>query len=214
MMRKIIQKTYDTTIRDKLPKKITVHNGVAVRSGALFDSTDVKPDYEESLVAAMRERVSSGDDVVIVGGGRGVSAVVGSRQAGADGSVAVYEGAASQVEMIEETVSLNQATDAVSVNHAIVGDPRELWSDADGADRMAADELPACDVLVLDCEGSEVDIVPEADLPDIVIVETHGVFDAPTDETRSLLVERGYEIVADRTEIAEEDVHVLTALRK
>jgi hypothetical protein len=139
--------------------------------------------------------------------------VVARRLAGKMGSVAVYEGAISQLELVRETLSINQIDD-VTVNHAVVGDPQALWDEAGEADQVDPTDLPACDVLVLDCEGSEVEILGEADLPETVIVEAHGVFDAPTDKTRELLERRGMSVVADRTEIADEDVHVLTAVRE
>jgi hypothetical protein len=214
MIYELVRNAYDATLRHRLPRKIVVHNGVAVRSGRLLDATDAKPDYEASLVAAIRERVAPGDDVVIVGGGRGVSAVVAARRAGPDGSVILYEGAASQIGLVEETLALNEAADGVTVEHAVVVDPRDLWSEAEDAERVDPATLPNCDVLVLDCEGSEVEIVRDGNLPRTVVVETHGVFDAPTEQTRSLLEDRGYEIRRDRVEIAAEDVHVLTAVRE
>lgn len=213
MIRDFIQTAYDVAIRQRLPRKIVVHNGVPVRSGRLLDATDVKPDYEESLLAAMRSRIEHGDDIVVVGGGRGVSTVVARRLAADEGSVTVYEGATSQLELVRETLALNQIDD-VTVNHAVVGDPQALWDDEGEADRVKPVELPACDLLVLDCEGSEVGILEAVDLPETVIVETHGVFDAPTDETWELLEGRGMSVVTDRTEIKNEDVHVLTAVRE
>jgi hypothetical protein len=213
MIYELARRAYNATLRHRLPRKIVVYNGVAVRAGGLFDATDVKPDYEASLIAAMRERITPGDRVVIVGGGRGVSAVVACRRVGPEGSVTVYEGAASQVDLVRETLDLNEASDGVTVKHAIVGDPHELWSEGGDAERVDASDLPESDVLVLDCEGSEVEIIRDGTLPQTVIAETHGVFDAPTAQTRSLLEDRGYEIRSDRVEIADEDVHVLTAVR-
>ncbi|QRV13990.1 hypothetical protein JMJ58_13675 [Haloterrigena salifodinae] len=173
----------------------------------------MKPDYEVSLVAAMREQIEAGDDVVIVGGGYGVSAVVARRYAGRNGSVTVYEGAASQISTIEETLSLNESSDGVTVNHAIVGDGQNVWEEDTGAPRLSPTEIPSCDILALDCEGSEVEIIEKSNLPKTVIVETHGVFDAPTAKTRQLLIDKGFSITEDRIEIEEEDVHVLTAVQ-
>ncbi|GAA0285754.1 FkbM family methyltransferase [Halobacterium noricense] len=212
MIKTLFQTLYDFAIRPYLPGKIVVHNGVAVRSGKLLDATDVKPHYEESLIAAMRDRIDPGDEVVIVGGGRGVSTVIAQRCAGLSGSVTVFEGAAVQVTQIKETLELNQAAAGTTVNHAIVGDPTELWNDSEDAERVPPESLPDCDILVLDCEGSEVSILEDATLPEIVIVETHGIFDAPTDETRAILRSRGMTIENDRIEIEDEDVHVLTAV--
>jgi hypothetical protein len=57
--------------------------------------------------------------------------------------------------------------------------------------------LPECDVLVLDCEGAEVDILTQMDIwSDVVIVETHGIFDAPAKKIREILVEKGYKVLS------------------
>ena len=214
MIRDLLQNLYDATIRPLLPRKVVVHNGVAVRSGRLLDATDEKPDYEGSLVAAIRERVDPGDDVVVAGGGHGVSAVVAARRVGSSGSVVVFEGATAQVRMLKETVVLNRVAEEVEVRHAVVASGNNLWDDRGDAASVAPSELPDCDVLVLDCEGAELQILSAADLPPTVIVETHGIFDAPTQESRRLLEDAGLSIVEDRVEFPSEDVHVLTAVRR
>jgi hypothetical protein len=59
-------------------------------------------------------------------------------------------------------------------------------------------QLPACDVLELDCEGAEVEILRGMIIqPRVILVETHGLFGAPTDLVASLLETRGY-VVSDR----------------
>jgi hypothetical protein len=63
---------------------------------------------------------------------------------------------------------------------------------------LAPSELPPCNVLELDCEGAEVEILRELTIqPRVILVETHGLFGAPTDLVASLLKKRGY-IVSDR----------------
>jgi hypothetical protein len=50
----------------------------------------------------------------------------------------------------------------------------------------------------LDCEGAEVEILRELIIrPRVILVETHGLFGAPTDLVASLLETRGY-VVSDR----------------
>ena len=62
---------------------------------------------------------------------------------------------------------------------------------------MSAPQLPPCDVLELDCEGAEVDILQKMIIqPRGILVETHGLFGAPTVLVASLLQKRGY-IVSD-----------------
>jgi hypothetical protein len=53
-------------------------------------------------------------------------------------------------------------------------------------------------VLQLDCEGAEAEILRGLTTqPSIILVETHGLFGAPTESVASLLEERGY-VVSDR----------------
>src|SRR5262249_41883865 len=66
-------------------------------------------------------------------------------------------------------------------------------------------QLPACNVLQLDCEGAEVEILHELTIqPRVILVETHGVYGAPTDLVASLLWKRGY-IVSHRGEAVPGD---------
>lgn len=64
--------------------------------------------------------------------------------------------------------------------------------------QLSASQLPPCDVLQMDCEGAEVGLLREMIIqPRVILVETHGVFGAPTKLVASLLEQRGY-AVADR----------------
>ena len=59
-------------------------------------------------------------------------------------------------------------------------------------------QLPTCNVLEMDCEGAEVEILREMTIqPRVIVVETHGLYGAPTDLVASLLEKRGY-VVSDR----------------
>lgn len=194
---KLIQRTYDTLLAPLLPRKICVYNTVPARTAKLFDKTDRRPEYEEALVAAIRDKVTVGDDVHVIGGGKGVSSVVCWRQSAADGSVTTYEADAERVKTLRETFQINEAP--IDVKHAIVGEAGRISGDVGDARLIPASELDSCDVLVLDCEGAEQEIIDNIDFqPRTIIVETHGVFDAPTDETIELLQENGFEITCNR----------------
>lgn len=208
----IIRWLYNTLVRERLPKKISVYNGVAVRDHPLLDLSrqDVRHDYEASLVGAIREKVTDGDDVAIVGGGWGVSSVVAARQS--DGSVTTFEGADKGVERIEETLKMNQVAEDVIVNQAVVGADISTWGSTEDVEVLPATELPACDVLVLDCEGAEIPILEELEIrPRVLVVETHGMFDAPEAEVRARIEELEYEVVGREVEDAQNGVVVLTA---
>jgi tRNA A58 N-methylase Trm61 len=162
--------------------------------------TDVRPEYERELVTAIRRSVSSGDDVTIIGGGWGVSTVVAARLVGSTGSVTTYEGGAEQVKHVRETVRLNCVPDRVTLNHAVVGKAKRVFSEQA---EVVVDpgDLSDTDVLILDCEGAEVDILDGMDIrPSTVVVEAHPMYDAPCRVVRKVLEDIGYEIVGSEEE--------------
>lgn len=215
MLKTGLQQLYDRFLRGYLPRKLAAFNGIVVRQPRLFDETDVRPEYEGALVAAIREEVNLSDSVVIVGGGWGVSTVAAARAAGQEGQVLTYEGADEQVERVGETLSLNRVSDQVTLNHATVGTGDNLYGDDNGSKQLGPDELPDCDVLVLDCEGAELDVIPEMTSdPAKIIVETHPMYDSPADEVEEHLSQKGYSVTETRLESTPYgDLPVLTAVR-
>jgi hypothetical protein len=157
-----------------------------------------EPGFEAGLVAVVKETVRSGDSVVIVGAGLGVTAVFAALRAGPSGKVQCFEGSKQYVSYARQTAARNKVTN-VSVHHAVVA--KSIFVYGDGSDvggAMSPSNLPSCNVLQLDCEGAEVDILRELAIqPRVVLVETHGLLGAPTDLVASLLEKRGY-VVSDR----------------
>ena len=170
-----------------------------------------EPGYETALVAALNETVRPGDSVVVVGGGVGVTAVVAALRAGPSGNIQCFEGSERYVRLAQQTAARNGITN-ISIHHAIVA---KLIGTFDGG--IASDlgpvlppsQLPTCNVLEMDCEGAEVEILREMTIqPRVIVVETHGLYGAPTELVASLLEERGY--VVDDRGIAEpryEELH-------
>lgn len=211
---RILRSIYDSYVRDHLPQKVGVYNGVAVRDRALFDVTDEQPEYEGALVAGIREQVSTGDHVVVVGGGRGVSSVSAATASGPSGQIDSYEGGQDQYERLDDTLRLNQVTDWTSAYHAVVGDDIDVYGGSAGASVVDPSDLPDCDVLVLDCEGAEIGILTTLDYrPETVIVETHGFLDSPESAVRDALTKLGYEVINRGVEYEDRGVIVLTACR-
>jgi hypothetical protein len=117
---------------------------------------------------------SAGDKVVIIGGGYGVTAVRAAQIVGDAGHVDIYEGGQEQVEVVNETTKLNGVSNLCETYHAIVGEKKVLYGDAGGADQIRPDELQDCDVLEMDCEGSELQILRDMDIrPETLIIELH-----------------------------------------
>lgn len=209
LVKKFVKTVYDSVIRPYLPKKIASLNGVAVRHAALFDVTDVHPDHEEPLINSVRRNVGLGDEVVIVGGGRGVTTVVAARLAD---NVTVYEAAEEKVEMVKETVRINSVQDSVVIRHGVVGEVHNAWGGIADAERYSPDELPECNLLEMDCEGAEREILSNLEIrPEKIVVETHGCFGSPTEWVRNELQELGYSITNEETESETEDVAILSA---
>lgn len=207
-----VRTVYNEAVRPYLPSKIAVFNTVAARRVKLFDVTDEFPDYEATLIDSIRASVEPGDDVVIVGGGWGVSSVVAARRAGPDGSVTAYEPVPERISHIAETVALNGVEDRIEVFQALVGPGVKVDGDPSFADRIAPADLPDCDVLVLDCEGAEAAVLRNAEVtPRGIVVETHDCFGTPEAETRDALTELGYDVAERAADEPERGIYVLTA---
>jgi hypothetical protein len=154
-----------------------------------------RPRYEGALVDALRQSVRPGDTVVNVGGGEGIIAIIAARLAGPAGKVVCYEGSGGQLDNIQANLALNGVRN-VEVHHRIVARPVFVYGDAaHHAASISPVDLPPCDVLELDCEGSEIEILETMVLqPRAIIVETHGLFGAPTARVAALLEARGYDV--------------------
>lgn len=205
---------YNAVLRPFLPYKIGVLNGVAVRGVVkLLDLNDEHPHYEKPLIQAIRSRVKPGDHIVIVGGGLGVSTVVGARAAGPEGSVQTFEAGRERVKRIRDTVSLNQVRHVCTIHHGIVGEGLEVKGSSKEADKIAPNELPPCDVLELDCEGSELEILANLSIrPSCIIVEAHGYLDAGKEKVREELRALEYEVVDEGVEDSDLGISILTAV--
>lgn len=208
---------YERHFRPQLPARDGTYTKC---NGVLTTRTDTKLldryigliNYEGPLIRCMKQEIEPGDRVVIVGGGYGVSSVVASRLAGSEGNVIVFEGAENMLPKIEETVSVNKATN-VKIRHNVVSEAISLYGDDNGTSVIPPQELPDCDVLVLDCEGAEVDILTNMiHSPRSVVVETHGHYGAPTSEVKELFAE--YDITYEQSMSESKEMSVLGARLK
>lgn len=131
---------------------------------------------EEGVVESHHAVTDPGDDIVIVGGGFGVTAVCASRES-ETGTVTVFEASDSQAAVVRETLALNDVTTDWSVRERAVG-PHvfEIYGDGgySSVERIRPSSLPECDTLELDCEGSELSILQGLAIrPSALIVEMH-----------------------------------------
>lgn len=208
---------YEKHLRPRLPDT----DGTYVKcNGILTARTDTKlldryiglTNYEGPLIRSMKHEIEPGDRVVIVGGGYGVSSVVASKLAGPEGSITVFEGAEKVLPKIKETVSVNKAAN-VEIRHNVVSEAISLYGESNGASVISPEKLPDCDVLVLDCEGAEVNILTNMiHSPRSVVVETHGHYGAPTSNVKKLLAE--YDITYEQSMSKSKEMAVLGAKQR
>jgi len=176
----MIQTLYNRLVREQLPQKWKVTGDIAVKSGRLLDTTD-EIDMEKTLRMGIREVVTPGDSVLIIGGGYGTSTVEASRLTGENGSVHTIEPVAENLNRIDETIRHNYTHDNIRVTNGYVSHVTDESIDQFGEpEGMCIDpsELDRYDVIVIDCEGAETEIVPALDYRDMVL-ESHEWTDSP-----------------------------------
>lgn len=222
--RDTVQDVYDATVRRRLPRTLGVYNGVVTRRYYLLDlsKSENEPEYKRRLVDGVRRAVEPGDAVVEVGAGFGVCTTWAARAVGDGGSVLSLEANAEQTDVVREALDLTgqvsgeALSERVEVRHAIVGSELETYGPMAGATRVDPAELPACDVLLMDCEGAELGVLRGMSIrPRSVVVESHPTFGAPTSDVLEVLSSMGYESEARRvTTKPEGSKDVVTATRE
>lgn len=182
-------------VRDALPAKIVVCNGVPVRQGRLFDLADVRHEFKPVAMRTLRQHVTADDSVLVIGGGYGAGAVVAARRTlTGSGHVTVYEASAEHCDHVRETAEMNRVSDQIDVEHSLVGDAVDVWGDTSDVTVVAPDELPETDVLYIDVEGAELSILDElAVRPPLLIVEYHPDVGITRDEVSETMAGLGYE---------------------
>lgn len=230
VLREALPHVHNHYVRKHLPRSETKLNGVKAKYQRLGDGAvpwqaghPNRETYEDGILSALRENLLEGEDIVIVGAGWGISAVEAAQLVGESGTVKAYEASQQQARYARETLQLNGVEGQVELIEQAVGTVVSTYDGEQAVDSSSPEALPSCDVLELDCEGAEISILERMDIePRLVVVETHGVFGAPTDEVTEILEERGYRIESVRLAESggyedmciENDVRVLTAVHE
>ncbi|MCQ4333124.1 hypothetical protein KM295_06370 [Natronomonas sp. F2-12] len=151
------------------------------------------PEYEHAEVESIRTYAKKGDDVVIIGGGLGVTAVAACKET--NGEVTVFEQSKPTYRILKRTIELNDCSDKIDVELAVVGEVGHsnfTHKQPSKVDRMLPTELPYADVYEMDCEGAETTILQKMDVrPSVLLVETHNNHNEVCDILSSI----GYEII-------------------
>jgi len=205
---------YLNHLRQRTPPKPALVNGeYTVYASRLFDHPDNDriENHEVELLRGIKRCVKTDDDVVIIGGGWGVSTIACATLVESNGQVVVYEASGELVSPLRRSTWLNDVEDFVEVRHAAVGNVQSVWG-GDTAEAESPSSIPDCDVLVLDCEGAENQILAEMEIsPRDIVVEHHGHLGASRNIVRGLLEDLDYEIEEHEYEVEEDDIGIFTA---
>jgi hypothetical protein len=221
----LIKQSYNHFVAPILPNTQAEYNGVQVLAAKLFDRhlpwrNKHNPHYENGIIESLVQNAVPSDRVVIVGGGWGVTAVRSAKLVGPNGKVTVFEGSKSQVAKIKSTIELNDVTNEIEINHAIVGPEIRMYGHIGNADYVSPFELPECEILELDCEGSELDILQNLEIrPRVIIVESHGMYNSSSKNVMDNLKSLDYRVksvsLAEKSNenfCKENDVRVVTGI--
>ena len=199
----------------KSEPRTVVYNGVGIPTDTPEKERDYWPKFEDGTSWALRRHVRRGDDVVVVGGGRGITSVVAARMTHFEGSVTTYEANSNMLATFRRAIEVNRVADLVTLEHAAVGPVSDrsvdIFGPSDG-DRLDPEDLPPCDVLELDCEGSELDVLRGMECrPRVIVVETHEPLGVPSEDVSEVLEEMEYRIVDRVAAGMHDELEVLTA---
>lgn len=200
-LRSLARPLYNRAVRPYVPPAYAVLNGVTVRNRARTDVVLRDSEFKAAFLSFIEDAVEPGETVVEIGGGWGVATTHLAQTVAPGGRVITYEASPVQSERIRETLDLNYAPADVVIRTAVVETGLDiLGDDASDVHHLSAADLPACDTLVLDCEGAERDILTGLSTqPRKVVVETHAGHGSPAGVVEDILLDAGYEIVGCET---------------
>jgi len=128
LLGEVLPHVHNHYVRSALRRRPVELNGVETRYKRIGD--DIVPwraghsnpeSYERGIIHGLRAHASGVDDIVVVGGGWGVSATVAGNVTGSTGNV--YESSSEQAELARETAALNDVEDRIEINVGAVDHP-------------------------------------------------------------------------------------------
>jgi hypothetical protein len=200
-------------LRDELPYRMTAVAGVAaphrhigdVILGGLSRNHD---NYKREFIGAVRDAVP-GQRVVEIGTGHGITLTHMLRSNAA--CVDSYEADATRVKRARKTLTRDPhlPSERATVHHGIVGE-MTVESVGKAGPRVTTEDVPPFDVLVLDCEGAEIDVLEALSAPETAVVETHPECGVPTSETIEALERIGLAVIK-KTVLRDDQKSVVVA---
>jgi len=194
----IIGGIYTKTIRKALPEIGAFDlNGVLVPGKRKYDQLTPnrfycppgdRPDYESTEVDGVINYVDESDDVLVIGGGFGVTAVHAASNT--TGEVTVIEANRERYENLSEIFELNGVSDRVVPLFGYLG-ALHINMNVPDIPMIPYQSVPLADVWDMDCEGAEIEILQNLPYnPSTILVETHDNHH----KVVKLLEDVGYEI--------------------
>ena len=129
---------------------------------------------EKGVRLGIDKYLSTGMSVVQVGGGSGITSLHTLRSIGENGFLTIYEGGKESIRVTDLNLTNNNFNN-YKIIQAIVGDEKNVY----GGNTLKSlfvhpKDLPNCDYLELDCEGSEKSILENMRInPKFIVVEVH-----------------------------------------
>lgn len=160
--------------------------------------------YEYGILKSIEKYVKDEMSVVVIGGGKGITTIAAAKKVGKRGHVTSYEGNASIAKELEKNVEINEVSKRTQIVNKAVSKAGSVYGQKDSIEVVKASHVPICDVLILDAEGSEIFIINHLDhIPEVLIVETHGMYGAGSDKVTSLMQNLSYDIASKQ--VADKD---------
>jgi len=143
---------------------------------------------------ALEENVEEKDTVVIIGGGHGITSVAAAKNICDSGKIIIYEATERRLKDIRRTMRLNNVERKNhEIIHAAVGNADNVVGNKGDASIMSPMSIPKCDVLEIDCEGSEINVLKALNQkPRVIVVETHPSRGAYTQLVKQILADMDY----------------------
>jgi len=187
----MIRTLYDHLIRPHTPDRLETIRGYEMLGDTkVLDIAHMSQDYELHQCEMLELYAEPGDELLVVGGGIGLTAMVGA-ELGA--SVTVIEASLEVVQKCWANFSRN-GHDDIELVHGTVGEAQQAYPGELGEPVDLASYHPS--VVEMDIEGAELEAIPM--LPESVetlIVETHPMYLTPPSRVGELLSDEGWAIV-------------------
>ncbi len=138
--------------------------------------------------------VDSEDKCVCIGGGEGLTA---AHMAEKGSYVVIAEPAEQMMEKINSTMKLSEHQNYEVHPWLFYSSPeKDIWGDLHpDTEEKTGEDIPKCDVLEMDCEGSEISILRDLQIrPRVLIVEVHCKKGVNYEEVIKIVKEKDYRI--------------------